>query len=474
LIIAGDGYAYLPYVYQVSTSVGGTVPAPGTGLCSFTGTSSTEEHLRLLRVGTQGDAYVIVLGDWNSNSYSAPGGSSSQSAPVPNPDGLIATTPITNADTGVLISWKEDTAAYCASQSSDGESGCVDEMTIFKLATTEGTAMANTTTFSVPQQQEPIQPEIQRADGSYVGSSDSNMYAFTTSGQLLWTVPNDSSRFALADGSVVGVSGTTYDTNGNANGQIATAVPSWIGAEYGLSTAGFSSFSFSSPGLAGTFAAILGGNHSNNITAIQQVLTNQPQGPNDQVPPSGVTLHPTYHSIELLTSTSLDGIFKKYIQTFQGGKGTNNDVMDTKVNTPTGTVTGINQTLTFTLHGIASLGQGPFSVRISRFDPASYTMVAVTQQGHPLDGWRYWRVFSVGTNDIVIETGAADRPHPGPLNYVGYYLVNGQLKVWQEFLQFIQRDLKAPQGTNPQDNIVKGTRTFDLNYILQNICLSCP
>ena len=148
--------------------------------------------------------------------------------------------------------------------------------------------------------------------------------------------------------------------------------------------------------------------------------------------------------------------------------------MDTLIDTQTGTITSVGQVLSFVLHSVPALGQGPFSVRVNRLDPSTHTLVVVTQKGHPLDGWRYWRVFPVGTNDIVIETGAADRPHPGPLNYIGYYLANGQLKVWQEFLQFIKKDLNVPQGSHSQWNIVNGTRQFDLNYILQNMCLSCP
>lgn len=60
--------------------------------------------------------------------------------------------------------------------------------------------------------------------------------------------------------------------------------------------------------------------------------------------------------------------------------------------------------------------------------------------GTPLSGWRYWRVFSIGTNDIVIETGAVDVAGPGTLNYTGYYLGKStQIKYWEEYLRYIKK-----------------------------------
>ena len=62
------------------------------------------------------------------------------------------------------------------------------------------------------------------------------------------------------------------------------------------------------------------------------------------------------------------------------------------------------------------------SVMTERFDAANHTISAVTLAGHPLAGWRYWRVYSIGTNDVVIETGAYDQPGPGLKNYAGYFV----------------------------------------------------
>ncbi len=63
------------------------------------------------------------------------------------------------------------------------------------------------------------------------------MIAFTSFGSTLWTVPNDTPQIATADGGVIGASGTTYDQNGKANGQVASLSPpstqskaSWAGS----------------------------------------------------------------------------------------------------------------------------------------------------------------------------------------------------------------------------------------------------
>jgi leucyl-tRNA synthetase len=130
--------------------------------------------------------------------------------------------------------------------------------------------------------------------------------------------------------------------------------------------------------------------------------------------------------------------------------------------------------------------QGPFSVQTERFDTTADTISVVTLTGHPLAGWRYWRVFQVGTNDLVIESGAVDTYAGGklqhPLNYLGYYVAKGdQVKVWEDDLRYILRDLQANgdstavQGTKPQYNVVKGAwdpnpQVPSQSYILNNVC----
>ena len=154
---------------------------------------------------------------------------------------------------------------------------------------------------------------------------------------------------------------------------------------------------------------------------------------------------------------------------------------------------GTGQKLTITLSGITGLLQAPFSVLTKRFDSTNHVISVVTLQGHPLAGWRYWHVYSIGTNDVVVETGAYDQPGPGPLNYAGYYVFQGVIsRGWREYMQFIQRDIHASQGTHLRNSL--GGITLDFtrvpfdpnallngywdywgdftNYILNNVCQS--
>jgi hypothetical protein len=154
-------------------------------------------------------------------------------------------------------------------------------------------------------------------------------------------------------------------------------------------------------------------------------------------------------------------------------------------------VTGPGQTLTIQLSGWKSLLQEDFQVLTERIDPVNHVISVVTLQGHPLAGWRYWRVYSIGTNDVVIETGAYDQPGPGLKNYSGYYIAKGDILLgWQQYLQFIQSRLHAPQGSNLHNTLggiqlqtypwgnptllegywdYPGTFT---DYILDNVCQS--
>jgi hypothetical protein len=131
-------------------------------------------------------------------------------------------------------------------------------------------------------------------------------------------------------------------------------------------------------------------------------------------------------------------------------------------------------------------GQGPFSVGIAQLNFDTNMMSAVTLKGHPLAGWRYWRVFPAGVNDLVVETGAVDAHGPGPKNFLGYYLLGWlQLKVWQREFEFIANDLRArgagQQGSSLANNMVRGEWGFDplrpglaLNTIMSHIVQHLP
>ena len=445
MIVAGDGNAYVPYTYCNVTSGGAS------------------SYFNLLRVSPDGTYAKIPL----------PGSSCIVNSGL-LPWELYSV--ITNAGTGVMVV-AGNTASFVSQD-----------------AVTSQVAIPINTSFW---------PYLQREDGSYVGTDGgNNLLAVALDGSVLWQQNLNAAvtpLFATSDaGAIVtstqpgsGQLGTLYTLNqsGNVSSQVpdTAAAPSWIGQWYAsASVAGseirLDSFAQAPLELAGTYAAISGGNHSVTGVAIRQVQTNQFQSDDKQLPPFGSQLRSNYNSIELLTNVSPDTIFATYIQTFAGALPANNTV----VSVPAGTdVTGTGQKVTFTLQSIFSsqplvwleIGQGPFSVGTERFDTSAHTISAVTLNGHPLAGWRYWRVFSVGTNDIVVETGAVDTPEPTNVfrNYAGFYLFKArQLKCWEDYLRYILGKLvesgSARRGSNPAYNIVKGKWDYDQSYILNNVC----
>jgi hypothetical protein len=375
----------------------------------------------------------------------------------------------------------------------------------FGLAATSGGGLTASATMS-----KRFVPVLQAQDGSFYGTDNNgNMIHFNQAGGVIWSVPNDSPQIATADGGVIGSSGITYDNQGRATGQ--TADPGgngWFGNKLSVASTGVVSQADISPNYAGTFAALPGGNQSQQGTAIQQVITKQAPGSQKQLPNSGIPeicwsaahiltlVTPTcgnINAIELLTNQSPDTIFQKYIQTFAPVTGKNNSVMSFMGPGGSGNinVTGPGQTLTITLTGWKGWLQGPFQVQTERFDPTNHVISVVTMQGHPLAGWRYWRVYSYGTNEVVVETGALDQPGPFPENYVGYYLARGDIqRGWQQYLQFIQSGLHAAQGSDLRNDLggialrtysdespdlLEGYWDYDgdfTQYILYNVCQS--
>jgi hypothetical protein len=69
------------------------------------------------------------------------------------------------------------------------------------------------------------------------------------------------------------------------------------------------------------------------------------------------------------------------------------------------------------------IGQPPFDVRIDQYDRSNRFLSVVTLSGHPLSGFRYFRVVAANDTDqdFVLETGAVD--HPTLMNdYMKMYL----------------------------------------------------
>ena len=191
-IIAGDGYAYVPYTYLDGPDLG-----PWT------------THLLLLRIDSIGAYDRIQIKD------------------IDYRIGFGAVNIITNADQGTVVTWSEGLGA-------DTKSG---------MAITTGASASPVSGPQVAGQTTAVLPVLQTEDGSFVGSvgtgddpSDDpdppNMVAFDASGAVRWMVPNEHPEIATADGGVIGRSGITYDRNGNATGRLGSTIQSWTENAY--------------------------------------------------------------------------------------------------------------------------------------------------------------------------------------------------------------------------------------------------
>jgi hypothetical protein len=150
-------------------------------------------------------------------------------------------------------------------------------------------------------------------------------------------------------------------------------------------------------------------------------------------------------------------------------------------------VTTTNLVLTVNLRGFAGVLQDPFSTISERADAVNDVVSVATLQAHPLAGWRYWRVYSVAPNDVVIETGAYDDPGPGLKNFLGYFIGQATIsRAWREYMDYLlsRPDLAAVPMGYPVFNLagqgpVSISKLRDgfwdkagayTDYILGNVC----
>ena len=527
MIVAGDGNAYLPYFYGTETA-----SSSGTAWNSILDAQVTAEYdlqsdsyLMALRVSPDGTYAKTQLDHWTREAHwNFDTGTSTYTtscAGGPWGDGGPLTT-ITNADGGAaifaqvllnpsLLPTQLDPSGACGSS--------IQNITQISYVSQNGLGSQVNAAPSV------FSPTLQRADGSYIGTDGTNnLIALGLDGSVVWQTPTNDPNpvmplYATADGGAIATSTTqctsnlvtyssctpqlgtlyTVDQNGNVTSQTADngTEYSWTGEWYDPPPAGgvISAVTYPQLNLAPTFAGILAGNHSGTPVGIQQVQTNQTVADVEQPPSSDAVsnsaYHSNYNSIELLTTDSPSYIFQNYIQTFAGVTRGPNDVAAV---TPPTTVTAVGQIITFDLLGNIPVALAnvcapfifdgictppyPFSVKVKGLDTTSQILSVVTLQGHPLRGRRYWRVFSIRTNDVVVETGAIDTSGPGPQNYIGYFLAKAdQIKVWQEDLQYILAQLKkndgTQQGANPTVNVVKGEWNDALKqYVWNFVCES--
>ncbi|MGD0214915.1 MAG: IPT/TIG domain-containing protein [Terriglobales bacterium] len=298
-IVAGDGFYYVPYVYE--------------NITNGVETTDTVTHLMVMRVGTDGSISQIDVKDWDVKYFLVPGVGYFNTGVVPS----LSVHMMTNANTGTVLSWEADTQEYCAFGGSPIGS-CnywVLPASTFGFASTEDASLA----FSLSEPGLVI-PQLQAQDGSFFGNDRtySNMIHFDLSGKTLWSVPGDYPAIATADGGVIGYSGITYDSNGNATGEGALpGTPSWTEQLYQTSASGsVQSFGTdSAPVLAESFWGLFDGNQSLNLAAKLQGAC-----------PDSVTISST-------TNYSL----KDYFPQFKTGMGI---VTAMQVNPPTNKIGG--------------------------------------------------------------------------------------------------------------------------------------
>jgi RHS repeat-associated protein len=80
-------------------------------------------------------------------------------------------------------------------------------------------------------------------------------------------------------------------------------------------------------------------------------------------------------------------------------------------------VTGVGERIGWDMPFFEDLGQADFYVNSVKYSdnpsgtgPQDHFFAVETLKGHPLKGWRFWRVHKVD-NDTVVETGAVDEPN---------------------------------------------------------------
>ncbi len=362
LIVAGDGYAYVPYVYSQVT---------GTTSSEYVYSSTSTQFLNVLRVGSGGDYTKVQVKQWSGaasssqtitdsvpygyawcnsvcQQYTTFTGSCTESqqfmyqcatdcGPIVNPqcaskpDSVYFTCSytnciayvlvqsatsvgapqianlITNADQGVMLSFQvQEGIQSTFTQTTCIPSASCDPYTDNSSSSTQNNGTPNSyiatissggsvsiAQLNVPGQLGPIQPVLQRADSSYIGTAHTNsanfMTAFTSSGQQLWSQPNYVPQIATSDGGVIASLQSnrtvTLDQNGNQTGLSAILTqnpsqsntgqwPSWLGnslgSNYAITSGSATSLASAAISYATSFAAIQGGNHSGTGTSAQQ------------------------------------------------------------------------------------------------------------------------------------------------------------------------------------------------------------
>ena len=228
MIIAGDGYAYLPF---------GWMSDPGLFHISY--------HLRVLRVNSAGASDVIQINDWVGAFTEICG---------------LHPQIITNADTGTLLTWDTDLLQPSAAWRSRPVP-----------------AQAWSTRREIPGGGLVV-PVLQAQDGSFVGttadSTQNYMIAFDASGGVRWSVAGDyQPQIATDDGGVIATDDNgsvfTFGGDGSATGQMASLPTySWAQQWYGSASGGVTAIVHLYDLVGVGYWGATGGNPSSNGAAV--------------------------------------------------------------------------------------------------------------------------------------------------------------------------------------------------------------
>jgi len=232
IMIAGDGYAYIPYADQVSDGNSGNV-------CN--------DHMRLLRISTGGAVDNIHIRNWTDQCWEVWASAYGST--------------ITNGDTGTLFSW---------TYRHDATDGYVSGLTL--------TAGAAATHIGAPPGQAGFAPYLQTQDGGFVGGGgdaegNPTLVAIGASGSLKWSVNGwYQPQIATADNGVIATDGdgvaVVFDETGAVTGQMASLpIESWKGNAYLIEQGSVGQITGPLLSLARTLWANWGGNPSRNNTA---------------------------------------------------------------------------------------------------------------------------------------------------------------------------------------------------------------
>ena len=290
-IVAGDGYAYIPYLY------GGAPLASNQKICNSDGSEivmhHNELHLRLLRIGTDGSSRKIPIADWAADqtdqcilgepyTYSAECYAGHW---VTTGAGAIPSVTmgylITNADQGAVYSWAADFGPSSGPQ--------------YNLSTISAGGYASTATQHIPGQTQPVQPVLQLEDDSFIGtvftSFGVTMIGFDETANNRWLVPNYTPQVTSTGGVIAqssdGVTTSMFDRSGNAAGHVASLpIQSWTGDTYPSSATnmpmpvllsnivpvqysrGYASGGGGSPSASGTYVPTLGAIYRSKIAEL--------------------------------------------------------------------------------------------------------------------------------------------------------------------------------------------------------------